>query len=242
MPLVFKGVDAFAYCNFIVQPEPNVPENAIVLPSGRKLYRHSTLPGSVLVFNDGRWRQVLIVDSTYRSLDAPYGGKWENVGITPVQLKENSFNLPNSDNESWTDEYINSIVVDFQTSKELTDKLLTSTTADTAAKICRNIALPNNLTCDLPNINTLIRICLASSYIDNLDPTISVSRAWGDDTESKKMVDIWNRTTNIKSIGALSSSQTAAGSSVVIVKYNNVFTCGGSDYNYLGNTIPIVEL
>ena len=60
MPIVFKADNAASYLNTLYVG------GLTTLPSGRKIYRHPTLPGSVLMFNDGEDRSVLILDAKYR--------------------------------------------------------------------------------------------------------------------------------------------------------------------------------
>ena len=60
MPIVFKTDNAASYLNTLYT------DGTTTLPSGRKLYRHTTLPGSVLCFNDGVDRSVLVLDAKYR--------------------------------------------------------------------------------------------------------------------------------------------------------------------------------
>ena len=60
MPIVFKTDNAASYLNTLYT------DGTTTLPSGRILYRHTTLPGSVLCFNDRVDRSVLVLDAKYR--------------------------------------------------------------------------------------------------------------------------------------------------------------------------------
>ena len=149
-----------------------------LLPSGRKLYRHATLPGSVIVFNDmGTERKVLVLDADYRI--PSYGNNTSPVdaGITAVTMPTTLPIYPTDDSATvYTDDIINNeIIKDTQTSKQLTDKLMAAENLDTEgiAHKCRAITLSNGQSCDCPNINTLIRIAILASRIDSLDPTLS---------------------------------------------------------------------
>ena len=117
-----------------------------LLPSGRKLYRHATLPGSVIVFNDmGTERKVLVLDADYRI--PSYGNNTSPVdaGITAVTMPTTLPIYPTDDSATvYTDDIINSeIIKDTQTSKQLTDKLLAAENLDIEgiAHKCRAIIL-----------------------------------------------------------------------------------------------------
>lgn len=175
MPIVFKADNAASYLNTLYVG------GLTTLPSGRKIYRHPTLPGSVLMFNDGEDRSVLILDAKYR------------VGISDTKKIWGwyNYNVPNVNEVTMADWYINSLagypnnvtdstinvkMRDVNTSRDNTTTLVTDYPEDSipeAALHCRSIVIGDNLTCDLPNINTLIRIFLDKQYIDELDPTVA---------------------------------------------------------------------
>ena len=155
-------------------------EDIITLPSGRKLYRHTTLPGSVLCFNDGVDRKVLILDAKYRiGMDDEHlmwGPQEQVTDLYPYGRDMISF-------EEWetrtdiSDEDINAKSIDPNTSKYNTDTIITFDFDSTrykpeAVQHCRKQIIGDNIACDLPNINTLIRIYVERTYIDKLDPTL----------------------------------------------------------------------
>lgn len=102
-----------------------------------------------------------------------------------------NYNVPNVNEVTMADWYINSLagypnnvtdstinvkMRDVNTSRDNTTTLVTDYPEDSipeAALHCRSIVIGDNLTCDLPNINTLIRIFLDKQYIDELDPTVA---------------------------------------------------------------------
>ena len=157
----------------------NLYEKDTTLPSGRKLYRHATLPGSVLCFNDRVDRSVLVLDAKYRI--GPADGNFKYGWLTTnnsnlANVTRDPFNF--ADLEGYpdiSDNVLNTYIVDPKTSRENTTTLVTDYPEDSipeAALHCRSVIIGDNLTCDLPNINTLMRIYVERTYIDELDPTL----------------------------------------------------------------------
>lgn len=174
MPIVFKTDNAASYLNTLYT------DGTTTLPSGRKLYRHTTLPGSVLCFNDGIDRKVLVLDAKYRI--GPADGNLKYGWLTTnnsnlANVTRDPFNF--ADLEGYpdiSDNVLNTYIIDPKTSRENTTALVTDYPEDSipeAALHCRSVIIGDNLTCDLPNINTLMRIKLEYKYIDELDPTIN---------------------------------------------------------------------
>ena len=156
------------------------------LPSGRKIYRHPTLPGSVLMFNDGVDRSVLVLDAKYRINNKIWG--LNTVPITTLaklEINPQPFylnTLEGYDTNSVTDTILNSVICDPNTSTFNTNKLFElydpATMNETpylpeTLLYCRSVVIGDELSCDVPNINTTLRIFLDRSYIDALDPTIA---------------------------------------------------------------------
>ena len=173
MPIVFKTDNAASYLNTLYT------DGTRTLPSGRKLYRHTTLPGSVLCFNDGVDRKVLVLDAKYRI--GPADGNLKYGWLTTnnsnlANVTRDPFNF--ADLEGYpdiSDNVLNTYIVDPKTSRENTTALVTDYPEDSipeAALHCRSVIIGDNLTCDLPNINTLMRIYVERTYIDELDPTL----------------------------------------------------------------------
>lgn len=229
-----------------------------LLPSGRKLYRHPTLPGSVIVFNDGIERKVLVLDAQYRVPSNQNNTSPINAGITAVTMPTQLPIYPTDDSATdYTDAIINAeIVKDTQTSKELTDKLM-AVEADTGiAHKCRSITLSNGQSCDLPNINTLIRIAILASRIDSLDPTLSGRWSLVDTfqislEEIPEIPDIPVDPVAENSItprawaafmGAMSSSQGVNKYPLSILKETEGYRPYNSAQLWYGNVIPILEL
>ena len=83
-----------------------------LLPSGRKLYRHPTLPGSVIVFNDGIERKVLVLDAQYRVPSNQNNTSPTNAGITAVTMPTQLPIYPTDDSATdYTDTIINAEIV-----------------------------------------------------------------------------------------------------------------------------------
>ena len=177
MPIVFKTDNAGSYLDTLYVG------GLTTLPSGRKLYRHKTLPGSVLMFNDGVDRSVLIPDAKYRigTADGNVRFGWSVID-NPNLANVDGSKLLLTDLEGFPntpDNVINSIdIFDPKTSRSNTTALVTDYPSDSppeAALHCRSVVIGDNFTCDLPNVNTLIRMFLEREYIDELDPTIDTS-------------------------------------------------------------------
>lgn len=154
---------------------------AVVSLAGRKLYRHTSGKGTVLEFNDGQDRRVLVLDARYRA---------KELITTTDETTDTS--LPNyvgsNSNGSWyidggendtspsrcvevTDEMLNSLwPVDPNTSKHNTDVWLTLPNCESAV-YCRTIMV-DGVGCDVPNYQTLMRLFCEATTIDSLDPTL----------------------------------------------------------------------
>ncbi len=166
----------------------------IVSVGGRTLYRHESGMGTVMEFNDGQDRKVLVLDAKYRAkelalgLDGNYpsihncitsntnGNQFiDGIYLVPSELSPGSC-------ASLTDESLNSLwanSIDINTSKYNTDILLSIDDTDTdghdseAATYCRSITV-NGVGCDIPNIQTLMRIYCEAILLDEFDPTVSL--------------------------------------------------------------------
>lgn len=226
-----------------------------LLPSGRKLYRHPTLPGSVIVFNDGIERKVLVLDAQYRIPSDSNNTAPINAGITAVTMPNQLPIYPTDDSATdYTDTIINNeIIKDTQTSKELTDKLMVVEANTGIAHKCRAITLSNGQSCDCPNINTLIRIAILASRIDSLDPTLSGRWPLVDtfQTSLEEIPDIPIDPMAENSItprawaafmGAISSSQGINKYPLAILKETEGYRPYNSSQLWYGNIIPILEL
>ena len=159
----------------------NLYEKDTTLPSGRKLYRHTTLPGSVLCFNDGVDRQVLVLDAKYRIGANDTQKKWGWFGdrhngnyVLNAPINWNFSDLPDYPNV--LDSTLDSKIRDSYTSRAQTSCLIAPGYKDgyppEAAQYCRSVIISDSISCDLPNINTLMRIYVERTYIDELDPTL----------------------------------------------------------------------
>lgn len=194
MPIVFKTDNAGNYLNSLYDLSPT-ENNPLILPSGRKIYRHSTLPGSVLMFNDGVDRSVLVLDAQFRigTLDTSKKYGWFNTdvpNITEIDISDWYLNTLSGYPDNITDDTINNKMKDINTSRHNTDALLESGYPSydlpEIAQYCRSIVIGNELACDLPTINILMRMFLDKKAIDNLDstiieyPTRSLTTIWTD--------------------------------------------------------------
>lgn len=165
-----------------------------ITKSNRKIYRHESNLGSVLEFNDnGVDRKVVILDSKYRKLiNKPFGLFNINVNLdnysdyptlngTFTGEEYNPYeNIPISDdntiNSTWgeyLDKNLSSTNCDvWMNNKEVID--INQITGCPIIQYCRETLYDEiNISCDLPNINTLLRIYFESEIIDEFDPTLN---------------------------------------------------------------------
>lgn len=156
------------------------------IASGRKLARHSSGMGTVMEFNDGKPRRVLVLDAQYRSNQATgvYGKEMKGLPelIGPyrhLNTSSDSF-ISTIDAASVTDSWINTnMAKDTNTAKQSCDIYMkyqyttganVSIDGSPAVIHCRSI-LVSGTPCDLPNIQTLARIYCDAEAIDARDPS-----------------------------------------------------------------------
>lgn len=175
-------------------PRAVIHKSKLVLPSGRKIYRHISDKGSVLEFTDGTVRRVLVLDACYRFM-----AKW---GTYSTQAQKLNYNIANTKNTQYidgtdtdmdtdrmypqTDADLNTLwrySIDKNTARQNDTVWMTyqnnpdykdpfGTRGVPAVAGCRQIEVPNYGFADVPNIQTLIRIFIEADHIDDLDPTI----------------------------------------------------------------------
>ena len=144
--------------------------------------------GTVIEFNDGQDRKVLVLDAQYRDYRCRLYTQQE-VDITTLPNLNNvdyaghntvyingevspSVTLSPEVCKTYTDEYLNqTFVVDTNTSRYNTTEILNSGYAGSAVTWCRSQTV-DGVGCDVPNIQTLYRIFCDALALDELDPTI----------------------------------------------------------------------
>lgn len=173
-------------------------QNPWVLPSGRKLWRHSNGEGCVIEFDMyGKIVQLYVPDAQYRNFSSRAISNdtgWKPQLHIPV-LKNNSSNSydyllevtkaydqPFSVSEILTDIQLqtkldllldNGTFADDFTAKDGTDAILTSLGNNSEVASYVRSLIPSELNpCDIPNIYELCVIWLESDNIDAIDPTI----------------------------------------------------------------------
>mgnify|MGYP001026313775 FL=1 len=163
--------------------EAEIPteNNPLILPSRRKIYRHSTLPGSVLEFYDiVSDCRIVILDAEYRSQ-----GQYGYTSVNPENMSPTGelFDpLPDMANyPNILDTTITKLNLWDDYAVNLTNKLTTNIPTEefnkpTAAIYCKSLTFTENSKewqCSLPTIAEVLRISLEYVYIDQLDPTIA---------------------------------------------------------------------
>ena len=211
-------------------------QNVLISAGGRKLYRHESGMGTVIEFNDGQDRKVLVLDAAYRtkammvgysstdSILPNYAGS--NTNGTWYIDGSNSSTSP-SVCESLVDSTLNSLWVnhiDANTSRYNTDVWLTMTGCD-AATHCRSITV-DGVGCDIPNFQTVQRIYCEAVNLDALDPTVA-------EYSSYALGDWFNSS-------SLTTSSEYNNSSIRIVQSSGFCISGTKNSNY--GVVPILEL
>jgi hypothetical protein len=152
----------------------------IISPSGRRLYRHSSGMGTVLCFNDGQDREVLVLDAQYR-------------GVGTMGSLETDYSLPDYHHSNYivnkysppytpsikeliTDEMLNAKWInDNNSAKHNCDIIIEESPSEspaTAVEHARSIVV-DDTPCDVPNIQTLQRIFCEAELLDSMDPTVN---------------------------------------------------------------------
>lgn len=128
--------------------------------------------------------KVLVLDAQYRARKLKMTSSYTNTGLPDYPKLNNTNNTPiihgtssstsPSACASLTDATLNSLWVDSidaNTSKHNTDVWLTQADCECATH-CRSIKV-NGVGCDIPNLQTLMRIFCEGVLLDELDPTVS---------------------------------------------------------------------
>ena len=155
-----------------------------VLPSGRRIYRHSSNAGSVIEFDYwGAPMKLFVADAKYRGLNLAYDTTNRSHGNPQLSVTTDYFNgssdndtvaLSYTKNDSWIQSTYSQLRND-GTAKSNTDKLMAYSSTQ-AAHHCRNQNISGVGQLDLPNLYELIILYLESDNIDALDPTASSNR------------------------------------------------------------------
>ena len=235
----------------------------ITAPSGRILYRHRSGKGTVMEFNDGQPRKVLIADSTFRANRrfGTYGkdSSLPNYTSHPSQqwyLNKDS-SMTTTKAATITDSWLNTNMVrDTNTSKYNCDVWMTyKGTSDStsnygytgvpAVEWCRSQNIDGQ-PLDLPNIQILMRIYCDAEALDALDPTIATNPKYA--LGSKNPQGAWYMGT-AGSSGNSSNAYTYYSWSSS--EYNGSTTAWGVNYNgyvndyrkfYEFSVVPVLEL
>ena len=212
------------------------------LPSKRRIYRHSSNEGSVIVFDYwGTPMKLFVADAKYRAANLAYDTTSQSHGNPQLRVATSYFK-GSRDNPAKAliytkdDAWIQSTYAALQndgTAKSNTDFLMQFDTTE-AAHHCRNQNIPGVGQLDLPNLYELIILYLESDNIDALDPTASDNRS--------KALGMMNLSGRFKFNGdssTWSSTEYSAGRS------NDIVYWGAVDYDVQSSTYgvaPVKEL
>lgn len=217
-------------------------EDDQTLPSGRKIYRHSSNAGSVIEFDYwGTKKKLFVADAKYRGLNLKYDTTRQSHGNPSLSVTTNYFNgSEDNDTASLTytksDTWIQSTYAALKndgTAKSNTDFLMKFGTAE-AAHHCRNQNISGVGQLDLPNLYELIILYLESDNIDALDPTAESNR----DKALGKMNT--RGRFDFDSVHAVWSSTENTTSNAWYVYYHG--RAGSTNQNYNHGVAPVKEL
>ena len=159
-------------------------EDGQILPSGRRIYRHSSNQGSVIEFDYwGIKMKLFVADAKYRAAGLAYDTTQRSHGNPQLSVTTAYFNgsadfgkaaLSYTKDDTWIQSTYASLKND-GTAKSNTDFLMNFDTTD-AAHHCRDQNISGVGQLDLPNLYELIILYLESDNIDALDPTAESNR------------------------------------------------------------------
>ena len=145
------------------------------LPSGRRIYRHSSNQGCVIDYQqDGVDKKLFVLDAGYRGNYE----KWYN-GDSDCGIPHLGEQLIYVTGTYLTDAQLDAYNINDSrggTSKENTDKLMAHSSP--AASQCRNRIVTGIGALDLPTIRELLVIYMERENIDALDPTKTSNPTW----------------------------------------------------------------
>ena len=167
-------------------------KKGVTTASGRLLYRHSSGMGTVMEFTDGTPRKVVVLDAKYRTKKkfGTYGLDMPNLTNYATANTHGDWDIDNdgdydanTNNPQMTDAQLNAAwinSIDAKTAKQNCDEWMTKTSYTDSQSIvgvpavqyCRSVTV-DGVACDLPNIQTLMRMQCEANAIDALDPTVA---------------------------------------------------------------------
>lgn len=171
-----------------------VLKQGVITPGGRILYRHASNKGTVMEFNDGKPRSVLVLDAQYRDKRVWGAYNYDMPSLTNYTTMNsrndwflNTSNGPNINAATaMTDAQVNALWVnsiDANTSRQNCDLWMSRNEQSDAQGISGvpAVAYARSVTvdgkpCDVPNIQTLMRVFLEANELDNLDPTVATNK------------------------------------------------------------------
>ena len=214
-----------------------------VLPSGRRIYRHSSNEGSVIEFDYwGSPIKLFVADAKYRAANLAYDTTRLSHGSSRLSVTTNYFNgsvddpteaLTYTKDDAWIQSKYAALKND-GTAKSNTDKLMGYSTTQ-AAHHCRNQNISGVGQLDLPNLYELIILYLESDNIDALDPTVesNMDKALG-------MMNAYGCFALDDNSYVWSSTDSTSGYAWVV--YCNGYADDPAQYYFYGGVVPVKEL
>lgn len=227
--------------------------------AGRNVYRHETLPGSVIEYNEfGTAKNLLVVDAAYRGT-----AKWKTSNAAVSGLKQwNHYYYPtctgnvidsttgnvnlstvadltpyaNKLTDAWFQAALTATLASvIQTAKAATDLMIAAGDCP-AAQFCRGKTSAVGIEMQLPNIYQLLVMFACGDIIDSLDPTLAANPTYALGWNGGKNTYRWNLGGNARTWSSTEASATHA----CYVRY-----VGSVDGNYKNTTYgvaPVAEL
>ena len=215
----------------------------VVTKGGRLLYRHSSGKGTVMEFNDGSPRKVVILDAQYRStgtmekndVDLPLTN-YDNYNNTNGNYYLNGSGDHNGIPPVMTDTQLNSLWVDSideNTGKENCDAWIAAgKTNATAINHARSITVDGK-PCSVPNMQTAMRLMCDGDELDALDPTADSYPTYKLGKNTGNTYWDWNGNRRIW------TSTEYSNLSVRFVHYNGCCSLSSDQYTY--GVVPVLE-
>ena len=156
-------------------------QEIILSDANRRLYRHESGMGTVMEYNDGESRSVLVLDAASRSTNKQLRTSTDSILTLSEYNSNNQSRNGYVGGESRYNSTVNCSTITDAILNELwwTDANSSLANTDTwvsessspAAEFCKSIRV-SGCACELPTLQILLRIFCEAELLDSLDPTI----------------------------------------------------------------------
>ena len=234
--------DSYVFGGGGVKLQAQYENAAQTLPSGRKIYRHSSNEGSVIEFDYwGTPMKLFVADAKYRATNLAYDTTHQQHGNPELPATTEYFNgsqdsrteaLSYTKNDAWIQSTYPYLRKD-GTAKSNTDNLMAYSTT-VATHHCRKQNISGVGQLDLPNLYETIILYLESDNIDALDPSAESSR-----DKALGMMNTYGRF----DLGGSSHVWSSTGYNSKLAWFAHYWGCVRYDYQNFGcGVAPVKEL